>query len=156
VVDPAYLQTILRDTFYPKPSPPRPHHRGLTGSRSTTVDVLNGGSTTGLAARVSAALAGAGFRAGQVGNTGALTSTVVRYGPAAPAAAGPIAALFGATAVASNSVAAHHVEILLGAGATLPHIPASGTSPAPGATVIPTTGPQGGAVIAKNGIPCVN
>jgi LCP family protein required for cell wall assembly len=156
VVDPAYLQTIVRDTFYPPPSPPRPHHRGLTGSRATTVDVLNGGNTTGLAARVSAALAGAGFRAGQVGNTGALTSTVVRYGPGASAAAGPIAALFGATAVASTTVAAHHVEILLGAGATLPRIPASGTSPAPGAAVIPTTGPQGGAVIAKNGIPCVN
>jgi hypothetical protein len=46
----------------------------------------------------------------------------------------------------------HQVEILLGASATLPHIPAS-AAPDP---VIPTAGPQGGAVVAKNGIPCVN
>jgi hypothetical protein len=49
----------------------------------------------------------------------------------------------------------HQVEILLGASATLPHIPASATPGAPD-PVIPTSGLQGGAVVAKNGIPCVN
>ena len=49
----------------------------------------------------------------------------------------------------------HQVEILLGASATLPHIPASATARAPG-PVLPTAGPQGGAVTAANGIPCVN
>jgi hypothetical protein len=117
--------------------------------------VLNGGDTTGLAARVAAGLAGVGFRAGRVGNTGALASTEVRYGPGASAQAGPIAALFGAAAVASGSVPPHQVEILLGASATLPHIAASAASRGPD-TIIPTAGPQGGAVTAKDGIPCVN
>lgn len=58
-------------------------------------------------------------------------------------------------AVASGSVPPHQVEILLGASATLPHIPASAPPGAPD-PVIPTSGPQGGAVGAKNGIPCVN
>jgi hypothetical protein len=49
----------------------------------------------------------------------------------------------------------HQVEILLGASATLPHILASAAPGAPD-PVIPTAGPQGGAVVAKNGIPCVN
>jgi hypothetical protein len=52
------------------------------------------------------------------------------------------------------------VEILLGVSATVPHIttPAVSTHPAPRtpSVVIPTTGPQGGAVTARNGIPCVN
>ena len=117
--------------------------------------MLNGGNSTGLAARVAAGLAGAGFRAGRVGNTRARSATEVRYGPGASAQAGPIAALFGADAVASGSVPPLQVEILLGASATLPHIPASATPGAPD-PVIPTAGPQGGAVVAKNGIPCVN
>ena len=155
VIDPAYIASIVRGAFYPRPSPPQRHHRGLTGSRAITVDVLNGGNSTGLAARVAAGLAGAGFRAGRVGNTSARSATEVRYGPGASAQAGPIAALFGADAVASGSVPPLQVEILLGASATLPHIPASATPGAPD-PVIPTAGPQGGAVVAKNGIPCVN
>jgi hypothetical protein len=63
--------------------------------------------------------------------------------------------LFGVIAVASASVAAGHVEILLGTGATMPNVPASSTPQTPAVT-IPTTGPQGGAVTAKDGIPCVN
>ena len=67
VVDPAYIQAIVR-TPSTRPSLRAPH-RGLTGSRATTVDVLNGDDTTGLAERVAAALAQTGFRAGHVGNT---------------------------------------------------------------------------------------
>jgi hypothetical protein len=62
--------------------------------------------------------------------------------------------MFGVTATASASVAAGHVQILLGASATMPQISASAT-PSP-AVVVPSTGPQGGAVSAQNGIPCVN
>ncbi len=62
--------------------------------------------------------------------------------------------------MSSASVAAGHVEVLLGAGATVPVVSMSAAAiatPKPKPTqVIPTTGPQGGAVIAKNGIPCVN
>ena len=154
VVDPAYIASLVRSAFYPRPSPPQ-RPGGLTGSQAITVDVLNGGNTTGLAARVTAALAGVGFRAGNVGNTSARSSTEVRYGPGASAPASRIAALFGVAARASGSLPPHQVEILLGASATLPRIPASAPPGAP-APVIPTAGPQGGAVVAKNGIPCVN
>ncbi len=160
VVNPANIKQIVKATFYPKPGPPRGHHhRGKASPgpapRTTTVDVFNGGTTSGLAGSVSAALAKAGYRAGQVANTSYRTTTVIRYGSGSSANAGKIAAMFGVTAAASSSVAAGHVEILLGAGATVPLVRASSKPPA-SSVVIPTTGPQGGAVIAKNGIPCVN
>jgi LCP family protein required for cell wall assembly len=162
VVNPAYIKAIVRATFYPKPGAPsvhQGHHRGpAVSARTTTVDVFNGGATNGLAGRTSAALAKAGYRAGRVGNTSYRTTTAVLYGARASANARKIAAMFGVTAVASASVAPGHVKILLGASATVPTVPAVST---PAATrtppvVIPTTGPQGGAVGAKNGIPCVD
>jgi LCP family protein required for cell wall assembly len=152
-VDPASIQAIVAAAFNPKPGSPHGHARAK-GARRITVDVRNGGDTAGLAGRVSAALASAGYRPGQVGNTGYRTSTAVRYGPGASADAGQIAAMFGVTAAASAAVAAGHVEILLGAGATVPPITPPSQPQAP--VVIPSTGPQGGAVAAENGIPCVN
>jgi LCP family protein required for cell wall assembly len=155
VVNPAYIKAIVRATFYPRPSQHQGHMApGASAARATTVDVFNGGQTVGLAGRVSAALAKAGYRAGQVGNTSYRTTTGVLYGTGASANAGKIAALFGVTAVASASVAAGHAEILLGASATMPDI-TSAASQSP-SVAIPTTGPQGGAVSAKDGIPCVN
>ena len=148
-VSPAAIKAIVRAAFYPAPSQPVVHHA------PATVDVLNGGSTAGLAASVSAALTRAGYRAGRVGNTSPRGSTAVLYGSGASADARKIAALFGVAAAASASVAKGQVEVLLGASATVPQITAP--APAPSAAgVIPTTGPQGGAVRAKNGIPCVN
>ena len=149
VVNPAAIKAIVHAAFYPGPAQPRAHHR------PATVDVLNGGTTPGLAAAVSGALTRGGYRAGQVGNTSPRGSTAVLYGPGASAAAAKIASLFGVTAVAGASVAKGHVTVLLGSGATVPHITARAPSPS-GAGIIPTTGPQGGAVRAKNGIPCVN
>jgi LCP family protein required for cell wall assembly len=154
VVKPARIKAIVRAAFYPKPSPPHARHRATAGARRTTVDVLNGGATAGLAGRVSAGLARAGYRAGRVGNTSYRTTTAVRYGPGASANASKIATMFGVTAAASASVASGHVEILLGASATVPHISAPGKPKK--RSVIPSKGPQGGAVSAKNGIPCVN
>jgi LCP family protein required for cell wall assembly len=156
VVDPAYIKAIVAAAFYPKPSPPRAHRPAAArGTRTTTVDVLNGGDTAGLAGRVSAALASAGYRPGTLGNISYRATTAVLYGTGAAANARKIAAMFGVTAAASALLAAGHVEILLSASATVPDISASGKPPtAP--VVIPTTGPQGGAVSAKNGIPCVN
>ena len=149
VVNPAYIKAIVRATLYPAPSPPRARHE------ATTVDVLNGGHTAGLAGRVTAALATAGYRAGKIGNTGHRTATAVLYGPGTSADASKIATMFSVTAAASASVAAGHVEILLGASATVPNISAPGQTHTP-TVAIPATGPQGGAVSAKNGIPCVN
>ena len=122
----------------------------------TTVDVYNGGNTAGLAGQVSAALVKDGYKAGQIGNTSALTTTEVLYGAGSAASASKIAALFGVTATASSTVAAGHVEILLGADATRAGQPAATPTSSSSAVPIPTTGAQGGAVNAKNGIPCVN
>jgi len=154
-VNPAYIKALVSETFYPKPVP-KGQASAIAQARRTTVDVLNGGETTGLAARVSAAFVAAGYRAGKVGNTSARQTTAVWYGSGGESSASRIARLFGVAAVASRSVAAGHVEILLGASATVPAVPAVAKPQAPAAALPPSTGAQGGAVSAKDGIPCVN
>jgi LCP family protein required for cell wall assembly len=160
VVSVPAIQAIVHAAFFPKPVPrPARHHTAAApvkpSAAVTTVDVLNGGPATGLAARISAALVRAGYRAGTVGNTASRTATSVSYGPGASANAAAIAGMFGVIAVPAASLAAGQVQLLLGAGAVLPGALAPG-QPQASASVIPTTGPQGGAVIAKDGIPCVN
>jgi hypothetical protein len=154
LVDPAAIRAIVHAALDPRPAPRRSSH--LAGTRHTTVDVLNGGHTTGLAHRVSALLAGDGYRAGTIGNTSPRAGTVVRYGAGQQAQARAIAALFGATTAASASIPRGQVEVLLGASAALPGDTATGTPPPPPAAATPGTGPQGGAVTATDGIPCVN
>jgi LCP family protein required for cell wall assembly len=154
-VDPTYIQQIVHETFYPSPSAPSPKPAGTAGAGKITVDVYNGGQTQGLAAAVSAALVKEGYKAGQVGNTTPQTTTEVLYGTGGAANAKTIASLFNVTATASTTVAAGHVEILLGAGASMPDIGSSAT-PSSSAVPIPSTGAQGGAVGATDGIPCVN
>ena len=160
VVSVPAIQAIVHAVFFPKPvrRQARPHTAAPVkpSGAATTVDVLNGGPTTGLAARISAALVKAGYRAGTVGNTPSRTATSVSYGPGAMANAAALARMFGVIAAPAPSLAAGQVQILLGAGAVLPGALAA-TRPQPAATIVPTAGPQGGAVIApKNGIPCVN
>jgi LCP family protein required for cell wall assembly len=159
-IDPTLIRQLVQETFYPSPRAPassRPQPSGTPAASKaaamTTVDVYNGGSTPGLAGQVSTALVKDGYMAGQVGNTGPLGATEVLYGTGSAASAGKIASLFGVTATASAAVAAGHVQVMLGANATVP----SGTPTASSSAVpLPTTGAQGGAVNAKNGIPCVD
>jgi LCP family protein required for cell wall assembly len=161
VINTSYIQQIVHETFYPSPataSPsasPRPTVTVAAGASKVTVDVYNGGSTQGLAGEVSAALVKEGYLAGTVTNTSPLTTTEVLYGTGTSANANSIAAMFGVTATPATSIAAGHVEILLGADAALPGASATPT-PTTSVVPIPTTGPQGGAVNAKDGIPCVN
>jgi LCP family protein required for cell wall assembly len=162
VVNPPYIQQIVQAAFYPPPAPKpgtRPTYATKTSTgRPVIVDVLNGGDVTGLAHRVSAALARAGFEAGAIGDTSARTSTAVLYGLDAAASGQSLAKVFGTQATASATVPPGQVEVLLGASATVPVLRTGGASPSPSQTpvVAPTTGPQGGAVTAKDGIPCVN
>ncbi|HXL90260.1 MAG TPA: LCP family protein, partial [Streptosporangiaceae bacterium] len=124
---------------------------------TTTVDVLNGGNTQGLAGNVSSALVQAGYIAGTVGDTAARTTTEVLYGTGVQGSADAIATDFGVTAQSSASVPAGHVEILLGADATT--VPAAITSPAAGSSSSPAstvTGPDTTALADADGIPCVN
>jgi LCP family protein required for cell wall assembly len=153
-VNPAYIKSIVQAAFNPAPAPKASHH---ARTQMATVDVFNGGQTAGLAHDVSAALVQAGYRAGQIGDTSYRTTTAVLYGKGAVTSARAIAKLFGTSAVASTSVRRGHVQILLGASATVPVISVPSPSPSPSPTVpIPTQGPQGGAVASENGIPCVN
>jgi LCP family protein required for cell wall assembly len=167
IVYPRYIKSIVKAAFARPSQHGKVHRRNKTGAGATraikpaTVDVYNGGNTTGLAGRVSAALVSAGYQAGKVGNTASRTTTAVLYGAHASSSAALIARDFGVTAAASSSIAAGHVQILLGASAVVPAItPASQLTASPKPShrpvAIPTTGPQGGAVKAKNGIPCVN
>ena len=164
-VDPAQIKQIVQEVFYP----PAPSPSSSAGSKSsvkpkptvtdnpslTTVDVYNGGSTPGLAGQVSSALVKDGYNPGLVGNTTAVSATQVLYGAGSSASGIKIASMFGVSATASSTLAAGHVEVMLGAGATVPGAssPAASSS---SATAVPTTGAQGGAVNAKNGIPCVD
>jgi LCP family protein required for cell wall assembly len=162
-VDPVLIQKLVQETFYPAPgasssSSPRPTSTTAAAkadAAKTAVDVYNGGSTPGLAGQVSTALVKDGYKAGQIGNTSALTTTEVLYGTGSAASASKIASLFGVTATASSTVAAGHVEVMLGASAAVPGATVTPTASS-SAVPIPTTGAQGGAVTAKNGIPCVN
>jgi LCP family protein required for cell wall assembly len=163
LVDPRYIKSIVKAAFArpPRHSRQRHDHRhretAARPAKPATVDVYNGGYTAGLAGRVSAALVQAGYRAGKVANTTYRTTTAVIYGSGAAASAGAIAKDFGVTATSSASVAPGHVQVLLGASAVVPVITASpkaSTSHRP--TAIPTKGAQGGAVRAKDGIPCVD
>ena len=157
-VNPAYIKEIVQDTFYPpaasssSPSP-KPTAESSAEAAKTTVDVYNGGNTPGLAGQVSTALAGQGYKAGQIGNTSALATTEVLYGAGASASASRIASEFSVTATASSTVAAGHVEVMLGADAT---VPSASPTPSSSSVAAPTTGAQGGAVTAKDGIPCVD
>jgi LCP family protein required for cell wall assembly len=163
VIDVPYIQRIVHETFYPQPVPPvtsRPRPSADPVSQAvasrTTVAVFNGGPTSGLAGRVSAALVKQGFRAGTVGNISARGTTAVLYGAGVSASAAAIAKMFGVTATPSTGIAAGNVQVLLGGNAVFPSALRASATPSP-SSIIPSTGPQGGAVIApKDGIPCVN
>ena len=163
-INPAQIQQIIQQAFYPAPKPSgsssaSPTVQDTAGNSAVTVDVYNGGNTPGLAGQVSAAMTKDGYTAGKVANTSPLTTTEVLYGTGTSASASKIASQFGVTATASSTVAAGHVEILLGAntatvpGGTASNSPSPSTSPSPSAT---SDGAEGGAVTAKNGIPCVD
>jgi LCP family protein required for cell wall assembly len=166
VVDPTSIKNIVQSAFYPKPVTPstagtQPPQPG-TPAADTTVDVLNGGGTPGLATRVSEAMTQAGFKAGGVGNSAALGTTEVRYGTGEAANASRIASAFGVRPAAGATVAANHIEVLIGSAST--SVPAVRAAPAAGSgspssspsPLIPISGAQGGAVGAEKGIPCVD
>jgi LCP family protein required for cell wall assembly len=174
LVAPAAIKQVVQNTFYPPPPVQQPTAGTSPGTpaslpaSATTVDVYNSGGTPGLAGQLSQALTSAGFKAGKVGDIAAQSSTHVLYGTGAASSAARIAGYFsGVTAAAGSSVAAGHVEVLLGTDAT--SVPAgigsatSSASPASSPTASPTSSPdngQAGAPVtvtpnAPYGIPCV-
>ncbi len=144
----------------------------IPAASTVTVDVYNGGTTPGLATGISNALVAKGYKAGAVTNATAQSQAVtsgtqVFYGTGASANAAKIANDFGATAKALMTLPAHHVEVLVGTGATVVPAslaPASTSAATPSATSSSSSsagnnGAAGGAVTvannAKYGIPCV-
>jgi LCP family protein required for cell wall assembly len=181
IVDPAAIKRDVQNAFYPKPAASGSAKKPATSGKkptslapdATTVDVYNSvGGTPGLAGQLSQALATAGFKAGKVSNIPTQSSTQVLYGTGAAASAAKIAGYFnGLSAAASSSVAAGHVEVLLGTDAT--SVPPSLTAGSSAAASSPATSPassssgsstandsqSGGTVTVKAnapyGIPCV-
>jgi LCP family protein required for cell wall assembly len=148
-----------------KPSAPKKTTTPVPPASTVTVDVYNGGQTTGLAADVSQALAGKGYVAGAVATASAQqAATTVTYGSGASANAALIAKDFGVTASASSSVTAGHVQVILGGNTTQLPQALGGPAPAPTPTSSATSNPEIGTTTgdsttvtanAKYGIPCV-
>jgi LCP family protein required for cell wall assembly len=165
-INPDQIKSIVQQAFYPRPVAPASSSRAPapgTAPAGTVVDVLNGGGTAGLASQVSSAVTQAGYQAGLVENTTALTTTEVLYGTGEAANASKLASAFGVTATSSATVAANHIEIRIGNATTSAPAISSASSTASAAaaasspaSVIPTSGAQGGAVGAEQGIPCVD
>ena len=160
LVNKPYIQQVVHSAFYPpavtksparKSAPKSPTKTTPMPAPSTvTVDVYNGDSAaTGLAGSVSRALVSVGYKAGAVENASAQSvpvqsATQILYGAGATANASKIAHYFGATAVASTTLAGGHVEVLLGSAAT--GVPAglgsSSTAPGTGTSGTPAAAPS--------------
>jgi LCP family protein required for cell wall assembly len=172
----SYIQQVVSKAFNPPPpatgsakSTAAKKAAPIPAASTVTVDVYNGGSTSGLAGSVSQALVSLGYKAGAVSDASAqsqtpVTGTEVFYGAGASANAAKIATDFGATAKALATLPAQHVEVLLGTGSTV--VPAglaptstSSPSPSASASAAADNGAAGGAITvaanARYGIPCV-
>ena len=120
----------------------------------------NGSGAPGLAGGVSQALVSKGYKGGAVNNAAeqphqVQPATQVFYNAAAAANAAKIAGYFGATASASTSLPAGHVEVLLGTSVTA--MPAGlGSSGAAGAGAPTATATSAGDNGAASGTVTVN
>ena len=160
IVNPRYIKQLVHAAFYPPRTSARHGNHRAGSATHVTVDVYNGTTTYHLAAHVLAALVKGGYGQGTTGNTASRSATGVFYGKGAAAGAKAIAKYFGVSAIPRSSVPAGHVHVLLGTGATVPHVSQSGGAarPATAVSAPPSSGPQGGTVRAgkKFGIPCVD
>jgi LCP family protein required for cell wall assembly len=126
IIDVPYIQQLVRSAFDPQPAGTQsatPTSTPTSTPSTITVDVYNGSDTAGLADNVSQALVALGYKAGAVANSTAQSQTVdtdtqVFYGSGASANATSIASEFGTSAQPLTSLAAGHVEVLLGSSAT--------------------------------------
>jgi LCP family protein required for cell wall assembly len=164
LIDVAQVQAVTRTLFKPpKASTAVP---GATPTTTTpppaqsrsTVDVRNGSGQEGAAGRLADALAAKGFTKGQTTTIDPQPVSQVFYGQGGSEDAGTVAHLLGGLPVSASPAAeAQHVIVYLGQGFTMPDSlqAASATSGTPSTTVIPTEGPQGGAVVGGD-VPCVD
>lgn len=84
---------------------------------AVSVDVLNGTATSGLAATVADQLRAQGFTVGEIGNEeGAVSSTVVRHGPAAADRARTVAAAVPGAVLQPSDAVGDRVQLVIGPG----------------------------------------
>ncbi|MFF3573706.1 LCP family protein [Nocardia jiangxiensis] len=115
IIDPAAIKHAVRTAFGV--------HATQLANPTGTVDVVNAGSVTGMAAEVSNALARKGFGKGSIGNAayGDGSSSLVYYGAGAGSDAAQLADILGGLpTAASKNVGPGHVKVILGSDFTLP------------------------------------
>jgi hypothetical protein len=145
------------------------HTRGcFVGFAGGGVDVINAGSTTGLANTISRALSQRGYTQGEVRNpfTGEPTDTGIDYGSGAATEAQTLATLLGigSSPRLDNSQEPGHIRVILGPNHTLPSglgqsdaTPNANNSPADTTDAAsPTPTPDQGQPVDGGGIPCVD
>ena len=80
LIDPAAVKKAVQAALYPAPATPKPTVTATSlAASATTVDVLNGGTTGGLAGETSQALTSAASD-GHVGDATPVSATKVLYG----------------------------------------------------------------------------
>ena len=142
IVDvPTVQATVVRllSTTTAGPSSPGP-------APDQTVDILNGGGRSGLAATVSQDLTARGYTPGTTGDAAARTHSIIEYPPGDEQAATTLATALGISDTTPDStVATGHLRVLLGHTFTGP--------PFIQATTTPQSAPTD--TITGGGIPCV-
>ena len=115
-IDVPQIQRLVKDAFYGTAAQAPP-------ALSVTVDVYNGSGAPDLATDVSQSLVSLGYKAGRAANSSAQSQPVqggteIFYGTGAELNAQAIANDMGTTAAPLSSLAAGHVEVLLGSTVT--------------------------------------
>ncbi|WP_438801063.1 LCP family glycopolymer transferase [Amycolatopsis magusensis] len=162
-VDPGEVKKFVQGLAGPPPgTPPAP---GADNAK-TTVDVRNASGKTGLAAKVSEALTGQGFTAGETSNASSRKTSVVRYGTGGQTAGQSVADALGGQISAEEdpTVAAGHVTVYVGSDYSGAGVSsqAAGSAPARQFTAPQpqqTPEPPGGSAeqpIKADGVTCVN
>ena len=166
VIDPGEIKAQVAAAFgqdgAESPTAPKP--------RSSTVDVINGGFTEGLAASVSQALTNRGYASGDVRNASGAEpgSTAIAYGRGADSDAANLGKLLGIDAKpeADPTVDPGHVRVTLGPNYALPSSfsqPTDANSTGPAANRRATgmadgddAPPDAGKPVGGNSVPCVD
>ena len=152
IVDPPTIQADVAAAFSGHPAPPsRP---------SSTVDVINAGSTSGLADTVSQWLSQHGFTAGDVRNpvAGEPTTTAVDFGDGADSDASTVAGILGITTAprAAPALATGRIRVILGPEYVLPPAFDQATPTDTASTALSNDAPDQGPPVTGTKVPCVN
>jgi LCP family protein required for cell wall assembly len=125
-------------------SPAAPAQGPTVPPNQVSVDVLNGTGVTGLAGTVADALRGQGFVVGSVGNEpGAVTQTLVRYGPGAAEQARTVAAAVPGSVLQADDSLGNGVQLVIGPGySNVVPVQLATAAPASASAAAPTTPPK--------------